>query len=57
MKTLARPIPARDRCSASEQPGLAVVPKLKYKHIHFNSFSKMWVDLAAHVSVCIYVYW
>uniref|UniRef100_A0A1X7TY74 Transposable element P transposase-like GTP-binding insertion domain-containing protein n=1 Tax=Amphimedon queenslandica TaxID=400682 RepID=A0A1X7TY74_AMPQE len=27
--------------------GLAVVPKLKYEHVHLTSFSKMKVDLAA----------
>ena len=30
--------------------GLAMLPKLKYEHIHLNSFSKMRVDLAAQVS-------
>jgi len=29
-----------------------LVPKLKYEHIHLNSFSKMRVDLAAQVSCC-----
>lgn len=40
----------QDRGKAS---GLAMVPKLKYEHIHLNSFSKMRVDLAAQVSFCI----
>ena len=29
--------------------GLALVPKLKYEHVHLTSFSKMRVDLAAQV--------
>ena len=28
---------------------LALVPKLKYEHVHLTSFSKMRVDLAAQV--------
>ena len=36
----------RDRGKAT---GLALVPKLKYEHIHLSSFSKMRVDLAAQV--------
>ena len=31
--------------------GLAMLPKLKYEHIHLTSFSKMRVDLAAQVRV------
>ena len=31
------------------QPGLSLVPKLKYEHIHLTSFSRMRVDLAAQV--------
>ena len=31
-----------------------MVPKLKYEHIHLNSFSKMGVDLAAQVYNVIY---
>ena len=30
--------------------GLSLLSKLKYKHIHLTSFSKMHVDLAARVS-------
>ena len=29
--------------------GLAMVPKLKFEHIHLTPFSKMKVDLAAQV--------
>ena len=32
-----------------DQPGLSLVPKLKYEHIHLTSFSRMRVDLAAQV--------
>ena len=46
---------ARDSGSVREQPGLAMVPKLKYEHVHLNSFSKIRVDLAAQVSVHVYV--
>lgn len=35
--------------------GLAMVPKLKYEHIHLTSFSKMRVDLAAQVRLIILV--
>ena len=47
---------AIDSGSVREQPGLAMVPKLKYEHVHLNSFSKMRVDLAAQVSVHVYMY-
>ena len=30
-------------------PGVTLVPKIKYEHIHLTSFSKMRVDLAAQV--------
>ena len=33
--------------------GLALLPKLKYEHVHLTSYSKMRVDLAAQVSVHI----
>ena len=33
--------------------GLSLLSKLKYEHIHLNSFSKMRVDLAAQVRVII----
>ena len=36
-----------DRGKAS---GLAMVPKIKYEHVHLTSFSKMRVDLAAQVA-------
>ena len=35
----------------TQTPGLSIVPKLKYEHIHLNSFSKMRVDLAAQVCI------
>ena len=31
--------------------GLRMVPKLKYEHLHINSFSAMRVDLAAQVKL------
>ena len=34
---------------AGKGSGLAMIPKLKYEHIHLNSFSKMRVDLATQV--------
>ena len=39
----------RNAGRVTQIPGLSIVPKLKYKHIHLNSFSKMRVDLAAQV--------
>ena len=33
-----------------EDAGLALVPRLKYEHVHLTSYSKMRVDLAAQVS-------
>jgi len=33
----------------SKDAGLRLIPKLKFEHIHLNSFSKMRVDLAAQV--------
>ena len=30
-------------------PGLSLLPKLKYEHVHLTAFSKMRVDLAAQV--------
>ena len=38
----------RDAGAHREAAGLALVPKLKYEHIHLTSFSKMRVDLATH---------
>ena len=35
---------------AKTVPGMRIVPKLKYEHIHLIPFSKMRVDLAAQVS-------
>ena len=32
-----------------EASSLALLPKLKYEHIHLTSFTKIRVDLAAHV--------
>lgn len=40
----------RDSGAVREAPGLSLVPKLKWEHIHLTSFSKMRVDLAAQVS-------
>ena len=33
----------------SKEARLRLIPKLKYEHVHLNSFSKMRVDLAAQV--------
>ena len=35
---------------SKSNPGLALIPKLKYEHVNLTSFSKMRVDLAAQVS-------
>jgi hypothetical protein len=37
------------RGDVGKASGLALVPKLKYEHVHLTSFSKMRVDLAAQV--------
>ena len=44
----------------TDTPGLSIVPKIKYEHIHLTSSPKMRVDLAAQVSVystinCLYL--
>ena len=39
----------KSRPSNQLSPGLSIIPKLKYEHIHLTSFSKMRVDLAAQV--------
>jgi hypothetical protein len=44
-----------DNDSNREAPGLRVIPKLKYEHIHLTSFSKMRVDLAAQVSQIAFI--
>ena len=37
-------------CSVKHStPGLTILPKLKYEHIHLTSYRKMRVDLAAQV--------
>ena len=35
----------------ADDTGLALIPKLKFEHIHLTSYSKMSVDLAAQVSM------
>ena len=40
----------------SKEAGLRLIPKLKYEHVHLNSFSKMRVDLAAQVRLACYSY-
>ena len=40
-----------DNDPSKTSPGLRLVPKLKYEHIHLTSFSRMRVDLAAQVSL------
>ena len=47
----SRELVERDKGKGS---GLSLIPKLKYKHIHLNSFSKMRVDLAAQVGIADY---
>ena len=47
--------------ACAHTPGLSIVPKIKYEHIHLTSFPKMRVDLAAQVSVystinCLYLH-
>lgn len=39
----------RNTGQITETPGLSLVPKIKYEHVHLTSFSKMRVDLAAEV--------
>ena len=39
----------RNNGADTETPGLSMVPKLKYEHLHLTNFSKMRVDLAAQV--------
>ncbi len=43
----------KDSGRCSDTPGLCLIPKLKYEHIHLTSFSKMRVDLAAQVRLDI----
>lgn len=38
-----------DSGSTESRASLCLVPKLKYEHVHLNSFSRMRVDLAAQV--------
>ena len=40
----------------SDTPGLNLLPRIKFHHLHLNSFSRMRVDLAAQVHRCIYRY-
>ena len=35
----------------SETPGVSIVHKLKYEHLHLTNFSKMRVDLPVQVNV------
>lgn len=47
----------RNTGAHTNTPGLSLVPKVKYEHVHLTSFSKMRVDLAAQVKIiwsCIY---
>ena len=41
----------RKNRAQAEDAGLALLPKLKYEHVHLTSFSKMRVDLAAQVQL------
>ena len=40
-----------DSGAVRDAPGLSLVPKLKWEHIHLMSFSKMRVDLAIYRGV------
>ena len=40
-----------DSGSMKDTAGLYLAPRLKYEHVHLNSFSRMRVDLAAQVHV------
>ena len=40
-----------DNNPARTVPGMRIVPKFKYEHIHLIPFSKMMVDLAARVNL------
>ena len=39
----------RNTGQVTETPGLSLVLKIKYEHVHLTSFLKMRVDLAAEV--------
>jgi len=43
----------RNAGAITSTPGLCLVPKIKYEHINLTHFSKMIVDLAAQVCVCV----
>ena len=45
----------RNTGQVTETPGLSLVPKIKYEHVHLTSFSKMRVDLAAEVCMVLYM--
>ena len=45
----------KNRANA-EDSGLALLPKLKFEHVHLTSFSKMRVDLAAQVCTFMYMH-
>ncbi len=47
-----RDVYASGKGAYREAPGLSLVTKLKYEHLHLTSFSKMRVDLAAQVCEC-----
>ena len=46
---------ANNRAHATDT-GLALVPRLKYEHVHLTSYSKMRVDLAAQVRDYVTLY-
>ena len=44
-------------CLASTSaPGLSILHKLRYEHIHLTSYSKMRVDLAAQVQCITHIH-
>ena len=38
----------------ADDTGVALIPKLKYEHVHLTSYSKMRVDLAAQERVILF---
>lgn len=40
----------------TDTPGLVLLPRVKYDHVHLNPYSKMRVDLAAQVFIIIEVH-
>ena len=45
----------RNAGAITSTPGLCLVHKIKHEHVNLTNFSKMRVDLAAQVCVCVSV--